>query len=206
MNKRFLMMITVGLVSMSACTTATLVEVEIDGASLFGIAKSAALPFTLKQGEGVTELPFGSEQDGIPISLPDTAVRPTERVQIRANVDLEVTGGLSGSLGLFIAPASAPIAVKPEYKVPTKSDCVGDISIDTTANTAEQTKVEPITIDLNISNSAIGACKTAFDLIKSGSFKLAITATGTASTDVSLKYNLERFDFILAGYPIKILF
>ncbi len=206
MSKRFLAMITAGLVSLSACTTATLVEIEIDGASLAGIAKSAELPFTLKQGEGVTELPFGSEQNGIPISLPDAAVRPATKVQIRADVDLEVTGGLSASLGFFIAPASAPIAVQPEYKVPTQPNCVGDISIDTTSNPAEQIAVKKVTVDLIISSSATGPCKIAFDLIKSGNFKLAITATATASTDVSLKYTLERFDFILAGYPIKILF
>jgi hypothetical protein len=208
MNKFSFCALTASLLALSACTTATLVEVKLDAASLTSIAQTSPTPFTLGQGEGVVELPFGSQQEGIPILLPSDVTDAATKLQIRAEVDLNVTGSLTGSLGLYIAPAGAAIAVTPEYKIPTGQDCanIDDNIAISTDKPVNEASTKTINVNLTLSPTAAGNCKTAFERIRSGSFKLGITVSASATTDVSVNYVLKKFDLSITGYPIRIIF
>lgn len=190
MKKFLFLSLAAGL--LGACSTATLININVDGDSFIPVAEKSKTVAVV----GAVSTPFNVPEGGFAANLPK--LNFLTGVRIKANVGVVITGGglNTGTLELYIAPSSTANLYDVNNKVPTKNNCTADTTLNGT---------DPVDLNLEFSSSSTGKCLTAFNLIKSGSFKIGARVVITLNVNGNLTYTINNFDVGVSGYPVQIL-
>jgi hypothetical protein len=177
---------------LSACSTATLINLNVDGDSFIPTAsRSTSVNFTA--GASVnTPIPDGG------LAVPTPSLNFLTRVALKINVGVvsSTAGAITGSFELFIAPSNTANLYDPANKVPTSANCTADTAVN---------GVDPVNLDLNLTATSPAACATAFNRIQTGQFKIGARVSGAVTANTTLTLTINNFDVGISGYPVKIL-
>jgi hypothetical protein len=182
------------ITALSACSTATLININVDGISFIPAASRTPPPLPVVAGPDVSniEIPVG----GLAVPLPTLNFLTKIALKINVGVVADVPGSISGSLQLFIAPTNTNNLYDPANQVPTGANCVGDLAVNGT---------DPISIDLSLNNNSPAACGTAFNRVKSGQFKIGSRVSFTITANSTVTITLTDLKVGVSGYPVQIL-
>jgi hypothetical protein len=175
----------------AACSTATLINLKVDGDSFISASsRSQTIPIVV--GAFSTPVPDGG------LAVPAPALDFLTKVGLKINVGVvsSASGAISGSLELYIAPSNTSNLYDPANKVPTSNTCTTDASVNGT---------DPIDLDLLLSSSSPAACSSAFNRIQAGQFKIGARVSGAATANTNVTFTINNFDVAISGYPVKIL-
>jgi hypothetical protein len=175
----------------AACSTATLINLKVDGDSFIPAAnRSQTIPIIV--GAFATPIPDGG------LAVPTPALGFLTKVVLKINIGVvsSAAGAISGSLELYIAPGNTSNLYDPANKVPTSNNCTTDITIDGTT---------PVDLNLELSSTSPATCASAFDRIKAGQFKIGARVSGAATALTNVTFTINNFDVGVSGFPVKIL-
>ncbi|MFN3266768.1 MAG: hypothetical protein ACK41E_08010 [Deinococcales bacterium] len=176
----------------SACSTATLINFNVDGDS-FIPASSKSTSLALTAGASInTPVPDG----GIAVPLPNLSFLTAARVSVRVAVVSSTPGAVSGQLELFVAPANTADLYAPANKVPTSTNCTTDATVN---------GVDPVDFTLNLTSTSPADCATAFNRIQSGQFKIGARVSGSVTADTTVTFTILNLDVGVSGYPVKLI-
>jgi hypothetical protein len=176
----------------SSCSTATLINLRVDGDSFI---PASARTTTLNFLGGVaiaTPVPDG----GVAIPLPGFDFLTKMSLTINVGVSSSVAGAVAGTFELFIAPGNTANLYDPANKVPSSSNCTTDATVNGT---------DPIALSLEFSATSPAACAAAFDRIKAGQFKMGARVSGAVTADTTITFTINNLDVGVSGYPVQIL-
>jgi hypothetical protein len=175
----------------AACSTATLINLKIDGDS-FIPASSRSQTIPIVAGAFTTPIPDGG------LAVPTPALGFLTKVVLKINVGVvsSASGAISGSLELYIAPGNTSNLYDPTNKVPTSNNCTTDATINGST---------PVDLSLELSSASPAICASAFDRIKAGQFKIGARVNAAATANTNVTFTINNFDVGVSGYPVKIL-
>jgi hypothetical protein len=192
MKKLFLMAALAA--ALSACSTATLININVDGDSFIPANLRSPPPVAVVAGANAQNYPV--PDGGLALPLPSLSFLTKIALKLDVGVVSSVAGAISGTLELFIAPVNSGNLYEAANKVPTDATCTTDLTVNGTT---------PVAINLNLAANSPTACATAFNRIKSGQFKIGARASLTVTADTTVTITLNNFDVGVSGYPIQIL-
>jgi hypothetical protein len=192
MKKLFLMAALVA--ALSACSTATLININVDGDSFIPANLRSPPPLVISAGPTVTN--YAIPDGGLALPLPSLAFLTKIALKLNVGVVSSVAGAINGTLQLFVAPVNSGNLYDVANKVPTSTTCTTDATVNGT---------NPVEIGLNLAANSPAPCATAFNRIKSGQFKIGARVSFAVTADTSVTITLNNFDVGVSGYPIQIL-
>ncbi len=192
MKKLFLMAALV--TAFSACSTATLININVDGDSFIPANLRSPPPVVVSAGPTVTN--YAIPDGGLSLPLPSLAFLTKIALKLNVGVVSSAAGAINGTLELFVAPVNSGNLYEAANKVPTGALCIADVTVNGT---------DPIAVSLNLAANSPAPCATAFNRIKSGQFKIGARVSFAVTADTTVTITLTNFDVGVSGYPIQIL-
>ncbi len=192
MKKLFLLVALVAF--LGACSTATLININVDGDSFIPAANRTTTQ-NVTAGPAIN-IPI--PENGLAVPLPSLSFLTRIALKIDAGIVSSVSGAINGTLELYVGPSSATNVTlyDPSNKVPTGANCTGDLTVDGTT---------PVKVNLSLTASSPTLCANAFNRIKSGQFKIGARVSFVATSNTTVTINLTNFDVGVSGYPVQIL-
>lgn len=176
----------------TACSTATLVNINVDGDSFIPAASRSTTVNFIAGASVNNPIPDG----GLSLPLPNLNFLTRVKLGVNVGVVSSVAGAVTGNFELFVAPASSANLYDPTNKVPTASNCTADTSVDGT---------NPVVLDLTLSSSSPAACAAAFNRIQSGQVKIGARVSGAVTANTAITFTIQNLDVGVSGYPIKLI-
>ena len=192
MKKLFLMAALV--TAFSACSTATLININVDGDSFIPANLRSPPPLAVSAGPIVQNYPI--PDGGLALPLPSLVFLTKIALKLNVGVVSSVAGAITGTLELFVAPVNSGNLYDAANKVPTNATCITDVIVNGT---------DPIAISLNLNANSPAPCANAFNRIKSGQFKIGARVSFAVTAYTTVTITLNNFDVGVSGYPIQIL-
>ena len=187
-------LVVLGIASLNACSTATLLGATIDMASFVPVtARTATVPIPALGTLNVRPL---DDKDGNPNNgfLIQTAISSIDIIE-NFNADVALTLGSSVETGvklqLFIAPDSATDVYQAIYEVSTDEKTIA-------AGGQQDVTVK---FDLKATNNLADA----FARIKSGKFRLGVSLGLQTTSGGSFTFTLSKAVAGISGYPAKLV-
>jgi hypothetical protein len=192
MKKLFLLAALVAV--FGACSTATLININVDGDSFLPADKRSPPPLAVIAGPTLTN--YAIPDGGLSLPLPSLGFLTKIALKLNVGVVSSVAGAINGTLELFVAPVNSGNLYDAANKVPTGALCATDLTVNGST---------PVNVDLVLAANSPTACATAFTRIKSGQFKIGARVSFAVTADTSVTVTLNNFDVGISGYPIQIL-
>ncbi len=179
--------------TLTACSTKTLVNLNVDADSFIPAAtKSGSTVVTAgtidyrfpdDDGDAIN----GNDPDGAILSIPSVKFINAAALNVKLTIDTTATG----SLEVYIAPGNTINIFQTQYRVLQASTTSG-------SSFAGNVKLSAASSD--------PAQAQAFQAIQSGSFRIAARVRGSAVAGTTVKYSVDDLTVSVAGYPINALF
>ena len=173
---------------LGACSTATLININVDGDSFIPANLRSPPPLAVIAGPTIQNFPV--PDGGVALPLPSLTFLTKIALKLKVGVVSSVAGAINGTLELFVAPSNTANLYDVANKVPTGAACAGDLTVNGT---------NPVDVSLVL------LATTAFNRIESGQFKIGARVSFTVTADANVTITLENFDVGVSGYPIQIL-
>ena len=179
------------LTVLSACSTKTLLTVNVDADSFVAVKdRTGSVPtgvggtldyrFPDDDGDAVAN----NDLNGVSLSLTSLKILESAKLSVTISLNTSATGGLE----LFIAPNSTVNIYQSQYRV-----------LQSTNTTGQDFKA-----DVSLSANASDPAKAqAFNAIQSGAFRIGAHLQGTAAPGSSIVYTLKDISVSASGYLIK---
>lgn len=175
-----------------ACSTATLININVDGDSFLATDKRAPPPLIVLNGQSYnSDIPDG----GLTVPLPNLSFLTKIALKINVGVVSSAAGAINGTIQLFVAPSSGTL-FDPANKVPTGANCTGDLPVDGT---------NPVGVDLSLSATSPAPCSAAFTRVQSGQFRIGARVAFAVTANSTVTITLNNLDVGVSGYPVQII-
>ncbi len=187
-----LLVIFATLLVFTACSTKTLINLNVDADSFIPAATKSgqvsviagAIDYRFPDDDG--DAINGNDPNGAIITIPSVKFIASAALTVKLTINTTATG----SLEVYIAPGSTTALYQAQYRVlqATTSGSSFAGSVNLSAGSSDPAQAQ------------------AFAAIQSGSFRIGARVQGSAIAGTSVQYSVDDLTISVAGYPIKALF